>query len=139
MKNVLKIIIASAMLASSGCAATPKKEKVVGDVKYATILQDGVKRRVVVSNTNGLKIVSKSAKDSSKDGVIVEFNDSSAVNIAAFEAKYGLKFKKKLVIGYYIFLNKSSKTDLEIVDDIMKNESNIKTLKPNWKLNVSPK
>ena len=139
MKNVLKIIIASVVLASSGCAATPKKEKAVGDVKYATILQDGVKRKVVVTNTNDLKIVSNSTKDSSKDGVIVEFNDNSVVDIAAFAAKYNLEFKKKLVIGYYIFLNKSSKTDLEIVDDIMKNESNIKTLKPNWKLNVSPK
>ena len=38
-------------------------------------------------------------------------------------------------MGYYIFDNKSEKSDNDLVSDIILGESNIKTVKPNWKMN----
>lgn len=70
---------------------------------------------------------------------MITFKKSFHVNIAEFEAKYGLKLKKKLVTGYYLFDNISSSDDMEIIGNIIKNEKNIITVKPNWKKQNSPR
>ena len=138
MRLTIKIFILSIVLINIGCASTMKKAKVY-DAGYekATILENGVKRIVRVQHTKTkLRTTSNIMVEdkNSKDGVIVSFKDDSNISLKDFELKYNLKFKTKLAIGYYIFENHSTRGDIEIVDSIIKNESNIKTVKPNWKM-----
>jgi hypothetical protein len=71
--------------------------------------------------------------------VIVSFLDTKILSISEFETKYGLKLKEKLVIGYYIFENVSDRSDTEIMSAIIKNETNVKTVKPNWEKKNQPR
>lgn len=101
------------------------------------IMDKGVKRTVLIPKDNIAKNkmnTMKAEQATSKDGVIISFKDSSKTSISVFEAKYNLKLKHKLVIGYYIFTNLSKFTDVQIVEEIIKNETNIETVKPNWRM-----
>jgi len=96
--------------------------------------EDGVVREKIVPKSKlGLKTNAIQQK-----GILVEFNDASSVDIAAFEAKYNIKFKRKLVIGYYIFDNRSSKDDNTLVQEIIANESDVKSVKANDSFGVKP-
>ncbi len=137
MKCILRIVVFLLVFISFGCASS--KVKVYNDSLYTTILQDGIKRKVKIPKVDGKIIKSTNTQtgtDDTKFGVIVEFIDDSKVDISTFESKYGLKLKDKLVIGYYIFSNYSSVGDLELIQKILNNEKNIRTLKPNWKMGV---
>lgn len=105
-----------------------------GKYKYITILENSVKRKINVLRVDSKIGVLNVENTDNRQGLILSFKDISEVSIAEFEAKYDLKLKTKLVIGYYIFENKSSKSDVEIVGKIIENEANIKTVKPNWKM-----
>jgi hypothetical protein len=87
-----------------------------------------------------LKIqTSNSKKLTSKDGLILKFSTDS-VAIEAFEKEFNLKFIKKLQIGYYIFENQSTWSDFELIDKILESDSalSIRTIRPNWKMDVKP-
>lgn len=106
------------------------------------VLDKGVKRTIRVLKTDEQKsaISNLSTKPMfSKKGIVLAFKKSSKVDIFELERKYGLKLKKKLVIGYYIFENVSDRDDMEIVSSIITNEKNVKTVKPNWKKNNQPR
>jgi len=136
MKNLLKIGLSVVVLMSTGCASTKIKASNSVDYEKATILENGVKRTVRVQSGD-VKVkdtVSKIENKDSKDGIIVKFKDDSAVSIKEFESKYSLKLKTKLIIGYYIFENDSKRSDLDIVSAIINSETNVKTVKPNWKM-----
>ena len=107
-----------------------------------TILEKGVKRKVRIPKDDNIKSKHNphEAKQlTSKEGIVLTFKDPSKVSISELEAKYGIKLKTKLVIGYYIFKNISKKSDVEIVESIIAEESNIKTVKPNWKKKNQPR
>jgi len=74
-----------------------------------------------------------------KEGLILSFNNQNINSIDDLEDKYSIKLKYKLSIGYYIFDNNSDLDDIELVEKIIQNENNIKSIKPNWKLNVQAK
>lgn len=103
--------------------------------KYITILDKGVKRKIpiyedAVSSKNSISFEAK--QTNSQKGIIVSFKYPSEVSVNGFADKYGLKFKKKLATGYYIFSNMSQKSDIEIVESIIIHETYFKTVKPNW-------
>jgi hypothetical protein len=136
MKNIIKIGLSLIVLINTGCASSKIKAKNTQEYKSVVVLENGVKRKVrVVDADSKLKTTNTTLQNKdSKDGVIVSFKDDSKVSLEAFERKYGLKFKKKLIIGYYIFENNSKMSDIDIVSAIINDESNIKTVKPNWKM-----
>ena len=109
----------------------------------AIILDEGIKR--IIHVPKDANITSKASTyeaiqtPSKKEGVMVSFRKTDGISIGAFEAKYGLKLQEKLAIGYYIFENISDKSDMEIVQDIIKNESAVKTVKPNWEKKNIPR
>ena len=112
------------------------------EYKKIIVLDKGVKRVITVSKTDEQSsIMSTPIKKNtlSKEGVIIAFKEGIKVDVEKLEIKYGLKFKKKLIIGYYIFYNVSNNSDEEIVLNIIDNEKNIKTVKPNWKKNNQPR
>jgi hypothetical protein len=78
-------------------------------------------------------------KLNSKVGVILAFKNNT-VDIKEFEARFELKLKEKLVIGYYIFENVSSLTDVLLVSKILASDMNnkIETIRPNWPLEAVP-
>lgn len=122
---------------NSAVVYADKKNKTT-EYKEITVLDKGIKRKMRVPKTDLEKsaVSTLSKKEAvSKKGIVLAFKKSSKVDIAELEIKYGLKFKKKLVIGYYIFQNVSEKDDTEIVSTIIKNEKNVKTVKPNWNKN----
>lgn len=103
--------------------------------KYITILDKGVKRKIRIyeddiSNKSSISFESK--QTNSQKGIIVSFKNPSEVSVDGFADKYSLKFKKKLATGYYIFTNMSQKSDIDIVESIIINETYVKTVKPNW-------
>jgi len=95
-----------------------------------TILDKGVKRQISLPEQTTIN----KQQSTGNEGIIVAFKNPSQISISEFETKYGLKLKTKMVIGYYIFDNLSSQSDMEIIAEIIANESDIKTVKPNWKL-----
>lgn len=107
-----------------------------------TILEKGVKRIIhVPKDTNMTNKISayEAKKVARKEGVIVSFYTTEELSISEFETKYGLKFKEKLQIGYYIFDNVSDKIDTQIISEIITNETNVKTVKPNWEKKNQPR
>jgi len=103
-----------------------------------TVLDKGIKRQIPLPAIDSTQQQSTGSSTSStegtNEGVLVAFKHSDLVSIPEFETKYGLKLQSKMVIGYYVFENHSSRSDAQIVADIIANESNVKTVKPNWRL-----
>lgn len=108
--------------------------------EVVTIIDNGVERKINISTVNsGVKARMVSRKKESHN-LIVAFKKGSKVNLSDFAQKYNLKLKKKLVIGYYIFLNESSMTDIELIEKISKeNRAIVKTIRPNWGFNNKPR
>lgn len=141
MKNI--IYIALTLLLGSSAALADKPTKATSDNSYkkSYILEKGVKREVLLpkDGVSGDKVSSMQAKKAtSKDGIVVQFNNPDRAAITAFEATYGLKLQHKLVSGYYIFDNVSGTPDIQVVESIINNETNVQTVKPNWKMTNKP-
>lgn len=102
--------------------------------KEVTVLDKGVKRKIRIPKDDTQKEkynLHTSKQLSSQKGIIVSFKNPP-VSVVDMEEKYGLKLQKKLLTGYYIFQNVSQYSDIQIVERMMKNETNLKTVKPNW-------
>ena len=114
--------------------------------KEVTVLDKGIKRTLFIegetsvetSKKNQLSVYNTKAKDVKK-GLLLRMKKGTTLNIIKFETTYGLKFKEKLTIGYYVFKNISEKSDMEIVNLILTNEKNIDTVKPNWSKKKMPR
>ena len=142
-KNIVTFTLI-AFFASSTFSFSDKVKAKATTTSYTevTILEKGVKRKIRIPKDDAIKSRNNTheAKQlTSKEGIILTFKDPSKVSISELEAKYGIKLKTKLVIGYYIFKNMSKKSDVEIVESIITEESNIKTVKPNWKMKNLPR
>lgn len=136
-KNLVTITLI-AFFASSTFAFSQKVKNTEKNYTDVIILEKGVKRKICIPKDDTVKsrINPYEAKQLySKEGIVLTFKDTSKVSINELEAKYGLKLNTKLMIGYYIFENISKKSDIEIVKSIIDNETNVKTVKPNWKKN----
>ncbi len=72
-------------------------------------------------------------RDNKRVGIIVKFS-SDKIDLDRFQSTYQLKFVEKLSIGYYIFSNHSTYSDIDLVGDILENEKDIKSIKPNQKV-----
>jgi len=133
MKKITIPFIGLVLLASSSFAFSKKLEtrNLGNNYTTVTILDKGIKRKISVSKK--ISTTNKSNQLNSKEGIIVSFKNPSQITISEFETKYELKLKTKLVIGYYIFQNISKYSDVQIVGNIIENETNIQTVKPNWK------
>lgn len=132
------------LLASSNFAFSKKTDEQTMGKNYTevTILDKGVKRIIHIPKESNLtsKVGTYTiSKIAPKEGVMVSFADNAVLSISEFETKYGLKLKEKLAIGYYIFENISDKSDTEIINDIINSESNVRTVKPNWKKKNQPR
>ena len=136
-KNIIGFILFTFLLSHSFAFSQKSVAlETKGKYKQITILDKGIKRKITIPKDDRLrnKFNPYSAKElSSKDGIIICFKDTVLPSIGEWEVKYGLKLKKKLLTGYYIFKNISEYSDVEIVSEIIENETNVKTVKPNWK------
>jgi len=109
---------------------------VISYAKIVTIVDNGVKRKIFLPDSKNFQARVVGKTSTNQPGIIVAFKKGSTVDVKAFESKYNLKLKKKLVAGYYIFNNFSTLTDIKLVNKIA-NESKdiIKTIRPNWGFN----
>ncbi len=142
-KNIIGFTLLICLFGTFTFADKANKKNTTAEYTEMTILDKGIKRTIRVKKTED-KISSAGALSMkeealSKKGIVVAFNKSSKADVDAFEIKYGLKLKKKLVTGYYIFQNVSEKDDVEIVSSIIKNEKNVESIKPNWKKKNLPR
>ena len=107
--------------------------------KVITIIDNGVEREIFVLDNiqkKTLKARMTGVNNTSTSGITIAFKKGTKINIKEFEKKYNLTLKKKLVIGYYIFQNRSSLTDIKLILKIaQENRKIIKTVRPNWGLN----
>jgi len=142
-KNMIRFIVLVLLASSSFTfAQKAKTEEMQKNYTEVIILEKGVKRKINIPKDDKVKNTFSpySAKEAtSQEGIIISFKNKSQIVISEFETKYGLKLKTKLVIGYYIFQNISKDSDVQIVENIIKNETNIETVKPNWKMKNSPR
>ena len=142
-KNMIGFTLLVCLFGTFSFADKANKKNTTAAYTEMIILDKGIKRTIRVPKTaeqkSSVGTLSMKEEVLSKKGIVVAFKKSSKIDISELERKYGLKLKKKLVIGYYIFENVSQKDDAEIVSSIIKNEKNLKTVKPNWKKNNQPR
>jgi len=95
--------------------------------KVVTIVDNGVERKISIPSSN----IKARYISSEPTTIIVAFKGS--VDIDRFEKKYRVKLKKSLSAGYYIFINNSKYSDIELISIISKESKTIiKTVRPNW-------
>ena len=74
----------------------------------------------------------------SKSDIIIKFENQNDVDIEYIESKYGLKYKREMTIGDIIFENDSDTDTLEIINNMVEDESlNIKRIMPNLIFNMN--
>ena len=95
-------------------------------VPIKDVNQSGITQRLAIDN-----------KLNSKDGLLIKFLDKS-IKIEAFSKKFELEFKEKLKIGYYVFINNSSLSDMRLMQRILASSEGekVETIKPNWKMQM---
>jgi hypothetical protein len=111
-----------------------------------TVLEKGIKRKKRVPDSRFTETMGTRALDTnvqkriSQKGVVVSFKKGSLVNLEDFVSKYGLKLKKRLATGLYIFENVSQQDDVVIIEHIIRKEKGVvQTVKPNWKKSNRPR
>jgi len=98
-----------------------------------TIVDNGIERKIYINSKNDPRSVIK------EKGIIISFKTDS-IDINSFSAKYELKIKKRLSSGYYIFINNSKFSDIDLIKKISKESKDIvKTVRPNWGLGMVPR
>jgi len=139
MPNTTLPLATLLFLLGSSLAFSDKSEAKLMEKNHteATILEGGIKRTILIRKDSTLS--AKSTTPSTKQGVILSFWDDNSVSVGDLERRYGLKLQEKLMIGYYIFENISDKSDMEVVEAIIKDERDIKTVKPNWQKENTPR
>ena len=143
MRRSTLFIALMVIFASTAFAQSKKTETTDAEENYRTftVLDKGVKRTMLIPKESRFegKMSPYSAKQiSAQEGILIQFTDPETVDMEAFEEKYQLKLKSKMVIGYYIFQNRSKLSDIALIEKILKEEKGIKTLKPNWKKRNRP-
>ncbi len=95
-------------------------------VPIEDVNQSGITQRLAIDN-----------KLNSKDGLLIKFSDNS-IEISLFEKLFNVTLKEKLRIGYYVFMNNSSLSDMALIQKILASSEgkNIETIKPNWKMQM---
>ena len=95
-------------------------------VPVEDVNQSGITQRFAIDN-----------KLNSKDGLLIKFSDNS-IEISLFEKQFSVTLKEKLRIGYYVFMNNSSLSDMALMQKILASSEgkNIETIKPNWKMQM---
>ena len=145
MKKQILVLVTSVFLVGTSFSYADKKSSKSNNdnTEMMTIIDKGVKRTVPVNRLEkNDSLQGKSASTSNveqKKGLLIRFTKSENLDIKDFEEKYALKLKEKMKIGYYIFQNKSKESDLVLMQRILKNETNIDSMKPNWKMKNSPR
>ncbi len=143
MKIIYLLLLTALLLNGTELSQLEKYEQNKKDYKssskseYKTIIkkENGVIRKTRVPIDNSLATTESTA---TKKGVVIAFKNDSKVDISALESKYNIKFKKRLIIGYYIFENLSTKDDASLVEEIILNEPDAKTVVPNWPMEEKP-
>jgi len=108
--------------------------------KLVTIIDNGIKRVIELPDKDNLNTPRGVDTSLYKKEIILAFKKDKKVDIKSFEKKYNLKLKKHLLSGYYIFINNSNLSDIELIYKISKENSNIiKTIRPNWGFNNKPR
>jgi Mor family transcriptional regulator len=102
----------------------------VANSQIITIMDNGIKRKIYLPD-NKTDILARSTNSNHpKKELIIAFK--KGVNIEEFAKKYNLKLKTTVVKKYYIFKNRSNLDAGSLIAKIVVNESNIKTIRPNW-------
>jgi len=133
-KIIKKILIGSSIFSSLLLNAS---EYVKVKENQNSYIQKIIKENGTIRKINISKI--KYRTFDKKEGLILSFKAQNSSSIENLENRYSIKLKHKLSVGYYIFDNNSDLNDIELVENIIENEDNIRSIKPNWKLNVQAK
>lgn len=134
MKYFLVKSIILSLVVCSGAFALDKHSVKEAKGEGITVLENGKTKKLIILKDDKLNNISVNSANSSKQGIIVSFKDSSKVDLESFENKYNLSLKTKLLIGYYIFYNNSEYSDTEVIEQIISQEDNLDIVKPNWKM-----
>jgi hypothetical protein len=95
--------------------------------KLITVLDNGIERKINIGDDTAFEATDVN----SNREILIKFK--SSVDVDDFAKRYGLVLKKKLSIGYYIFLNNSSTSSEELILEIIKRDRDlIKTVRPNY-------
>lgn len=99
-----------------------------------------VDRQVYILNTDSVGTTysdARGSKFSSSSDIIVKFKNTDMVNIADIEAKYGLKFIRKMTIGDVVFKNIGVNDTLMIINLMIENiDLNIVRIMPDMVFNM---
>ena len=99
-----------------------------------TIVDNGIERKIYIDSQNDPRSVIN------ERGIIISFKNPEDTDIAGFSKEYDLKLKKRLSAGYYIFINESKYSDIDLISKISKEKKDIiKTIRPNWGLGMVPR
>lgn len=108
--------------------------------EVVTVIDNGVERKINIPTVNSNVQARMIGAKKETSGLIVAFKKDANVDVAEFAKKYNLQLKKKLIIGYYIFVNESTMSDIKLLSKISKESRDIiKTIRPNWGLNNRPR
>ena len=124
-------------------AVTEQKEYIKVKIKDGGVLRTMLveKKRPKLEarsiSSNSKQKPAKLDKLNSKVGIIVSFKDKTT-DIDTFASRYNIKLKTKMKIGYYIFENSTSYTDIVLIQNILADDTNnkIDTIRPNWPMDV---
>ena len=124
MKRPALFIVLIITFASSTFALSKKMETMDAEQNYRsfTILDKGVKRTILIPKESRFegKMSPYGAKQiEAHEGIVIQFTDPETVDIETFEEKYRLKLKSKMVIGYYIFQNRSKLSDIALIENCL--------------------
>jgi len=101
--------------------------------KKVSVLDKGIIRNINVSYTK------EEQSQIENKGFIIKFDKAmSEEEIKTFENTNGLKLKKKLHSGYYIFEKTTQSSMFEVLDNFIKHPQHISTVRPNIKLQMKP-
>ena len=100
-------------------------------IEYYKIQQDSEDEHIKKSTLlNNIRKPTKNQQD-----FRISFGNKN-FDIGKFEAKYNVKYKKRIGKSYYIFKNTSLKSDAELIEEIISNEPSVRDIRPSLKMKV---
>jgi len=102
----------------------------VANSQIITIMDKGIERKIYLPDNNDTMLARSANSNHPKKELIVAFKDKT--DLKEFAKKYKLKLKTTVANKYYIFKNRSNLDAGSLIAKIVVNESNIKTIRPNW-------
>lgn len=132
-----KILIVSILVIFiSVIYANDDELKILKSIKNGIVYDKRIYKVILNNDDNRTKYKDTSGNTfNSKSEIIVKLKNN--IDISQFELRYGLTFKRKMLIGDFIFENKGTKNTLHIINQILIDDvTHIEKIMPNMILNM---